>query len=55
MKKHSVLIIEQHEDHGIDWVVSFAGLNPPIEKCIVLKSKEDAFKLQELIEELVQE
>lgn len=48
---NKIVIVEQHEEYGVDWIVSFDGHNPMPDKCVTLKSKEDAFKLKLLIEE----
>lgn len=48
-----VIVIEEHHDHGIEWVVSFAGFNPQEEKSFVAASKEDAFRAADLINDLL--
>jgi hypothetical protein len=45
-----VVVIEQHNEDGVEWVVSFDGSNPVKDLSFVAASSEDAFKAKELIE-----
>ncbi len=47
--KQEPIVIESHEENGVEWGVSFDGYNPPPEKYVCMVDKESAFKLVELI------
>jgi hypothetical protein len=43
------LVIENHTDSGIEWLVSFEGCNPSEERSVRCYSRSDAEKLVSLI------
>jgi hypothetical protein len=45
-----VVVIEQHNEDGVEWVVSFEGYNPTSDRCFLAASRDDAFKAKALIE-----
>jgi len=47
------IVIEEHNNQGIKWVVSFAGFNPTEDQSFVAASKEDAFRAADLINDLL--
>lgn len=45
------ILIEEHSENGIAWVVSFQGSNPPSEKAIMCANRYEAEKLMCLMNE----
>lgn len=47
------ILIEEHTESGVDWLVSFDGSNPTTDKCIKCADRTEAEKLISLIEQVV--
>ena len=47
------IIIETHNEDGVEWGISFDGYNPESKFYVRLASRSDAFKLLDLIASLV--
>lgn len=45
----NVQVIEEHTENGVDWFVSFTSNNPEADDCVKMASKEDAFRLHEIL------
>ncbi len=45
-----MLVLEWHEEDGVDWWLSFTNHNPKDDECILCPSKEFAFTIKALIE-----
>jgi len=48
-KQMNTVVIEQHNENGVEWIVSFTSSNPEGKDCVVMKNKEEAYKLQSLL------
>lgn len=48
----NLVVIENHEDYGVEWILSFSGSNPTLDESIKCVSKDEAFKLKYLIERI---
>lgn len=46
----TLLICENHNQDGVEWLVSFTNYNPSIEECVVVKDYENAERLVNLID-----
>jgi hypothetical protein len=46
----TVQVIEDHDDSGVHWSVSFTSHNPEASDCVFMASEEDAFKLKKILE-----
>ena len=51
-KEKILLIAYQREDGDYDWVLSFEGMNPTANECIVFRSRADAEFVLDLIMEI---
>jgi hypothetical protein len=49
----TILVIEDHNESGVVWYVSFDGPNPAPEQCVRCLDSESAFKLKALIERIL--
>ena len=47
--KTSVVVIESVESEGTAWLVSLDGHNPEPDRCVEMASKEDAFRLRDIL------
>lgn len=48
----SILVIESHEDIGVEWGISFNGYNPEPHDYFKMVDKETAFRLKEYLSKL---
>jgi len=46
----TLLICENHNEDGVEWLVSFTSHNPSDEECVVVKDYENAKRLIDLVE-----
>ena len=46
----NVLICENHNSDGVEWLVSFTTNNPTKEECVVVKDYENAARLIDLVD-----
>jgi hypothetical protein len=53
MMTKAILVIEDHDESGVTWHLSFDGPNPAPEHCARCLDRESAFKLKALIEQLL--
>ena len=47
----NTVIIEEHTETGVSWIVSFEGSNPPPEKAVQCANRNEAEKLMRLMSE----
>ena len=45
-----MVVIESHEENGVEWWLSFTSHNPELDECIQCPDKEFAFRMKELID-----
>ena len=50
MNQPNLLICENHEKDGVEWLVSFSNHNPSNDECVVVKDYENAERLVNLID-----
>ena len=46
-----MIIVEQQDMDGTEWLVSFTSHNPAEDECVVVKDHENAKRLVRLVEE----
>ncbi len=53
MEKGNILLIEAHEEHGVEWGVSFAAYNPPAEQFVRCYDRIEAQKLYDILQKIL--
>lgn len=51
MQTASIVLIEDHDESGTHWYLSFDGPNPPSDRCVRCVDQQEALKLKALVED----
>jgi hypothetical protein len=53
MEKGNIVLIEAHEEHGVEWGVSFAAYNPASEDFVRCSDRTEAQKLYDILQKIL--